>query len=401
MQVATALIVSLIPLPASAADSVAPQVISFGPVEQIVNLSAGQNYFRIAGNVFDETGVDYIQFHCRDSRTGISNYGAAISFSKSFPQGFVATSAGIVFNSNMVIFKSISGSSRQFSFEIAGKVPAGSLASKCTWDSFSADSEGNSNSGVKLNAALEIIAMDGTRVTPPIATPSPSPSLTPSPNPTESPSPNLGDEEQVSVAFRDPFWIIKVSKAKGKTLTLKTLLHKKQIRILSDDEDFQQTAFVGASLEVRIDGKVIQSLQTPEGFGVNDQSAISHAIWSGQQLKASGRVNDPNSSVEIVIGSSAAIPVIQPDRNWALARKVPTPSISKIYVDQKLQFTLPVSSAFVTCSKLWTTFEGGVSRSLATKNVGPKTKFLPTFYTEGYSRNKKLDLDNDGIACER
>lgn len=401
MQVATALIVSLIPLPASAADSVAPQVISFGPVEQIVNLSAGQNYFRIAGNVFDETGVDYIQFHCRDSRTGISNYGAAISFSKSFPQGFVATSAGIVFNSNMVIFKSISGSSRQFSFEIAGKVPAGSLASKCTWDSFSADSEGNSNSGVKLNSALEIIAKDGTRVNPPAVASSPAPSAPVDPSPTSTPAPTVDNGDEVSIAFRDPLWVISTSKAKGKTLTLLTLSHKRQVRILAEDEVFEQTAFFGAALEVRINGRIVQTVRTPAGLGVQDQPPISQAIWSGQQLKAIGRINDPYSSVEIVVGAAGAVPEIKKDRNWSYVMKVPSPSISKIYVDKRLQFTLPVSSTFPTCSKLWSTFEGGVSQSLSVKNTGPKTKFQPTAYAAGYTRNKKLDLDRDGIACER
>lgn len=55
----------------------------------------------------------------------------------------------------------------------------------------------------------------------------------------------------------------------------------------------------------------------------------------------------------------------------------------------------------VLCAKLTKTYPGGVALSSKSKNIGPKAKYKPKVSAAVYQRNKKLDIDGDGIACER
>lgn len=57
---------------------------------------------------------------------------------------------------------------------------------------------------------------------------------------------------------------------------------------------------------------------------------------------------------------------------------------------------------FSSCKELNVKYPGGVALSANVKNKGGKTKFKPFVSPELYNRHKKkLDRDNDGIACER
>ena len=60
-----------------------------------------------------------------------------------------------------------------------------------------------------------------------------------------------------------------------------------------------------------------------------------------------------------------------------------------------------LETRYSTCSKLNGVFVGGISKSSATVNRGAKTKFKPEVSKTGYALNSKLDVDRDGIACER
>ena len=61
----------------------------------------------------------------------------------------------------------------------------------------------------------------------------------------------------------------------------------------------------------------------------------------------------------------------------------------------------PLPNVKARCSKLNKVYPGGVARDSKSKNVGTKTKFKPKVSAALYQRNKDLDLDGDGLACER
>jgi hypothetical protein len=53
------------------------------------------------------------------------------------------------------------------------------------------------------------------------------------------------------------------------------------------------------------------------------------------------------------------------------------------------------------CTELNKDYKGGVARSSSVKNKGGKTYYKPFVSKELYDANKKMDRDNDLIACER
>ncbi len=65
-------------------------------------------------------------------------------------------------------------------------------------------------------------------------------------------------------------------------------------------------------------------------------------------------------------------------------------------------FVTPASAiaTYKTCADLRKTFKSGVSLSSASKNKGLGPIAKPRVSPAVYTKNKKLDLDNDGIACE-
>ncbi|WP_035063499.1 excalibur calcium-binding domain-containing protein [Anoxybacillus ayderensis] len=58
--------------------------------------------------------------------------------------------------------------------------------------------------------------------------------------------------------------------------------------------------------------------------------------------------------------------------------------------------------SFGSCKELNAKYPGGVALSAKVKNKGGKTKFKPFVSPELYNKyKKKMDRDDDGIACER
>lgn len=58
-------------------------------------------------------------------------------------------------------------------------------------------------------------------------------------------------------------------------------------------------------------------------------------------------------------------------------------------------------TAYASCAQMNVKFSGGISKSTSVKNKGKRTTKSPYVSAKGYSLNKKLDSDRDGIACER
>ncbi|WP_427847105.1 excalibur calcium-binding domain-containing protein [Bacillus pumilus] len=57
--------------------------------------------------------------------------------------------------------------------------------------------------------------------------------------------------------------------------------------------------------------------------------------------------------------------------------------------------------SYKNCKALNKVYKGGVAKSKNTKNKGGKTKYKPYVSKALYQKNKRLDRDKDGIACER
>lgn len=56
---------------------------------------------------------------------------------------------------------------------------------------------------------------------------------------------------------------------------------------------------------------------------------------------------------------------------------------------------------YATCKAMQAVHPGGVAKSAAVKNKGAKTRLKPLVNTKLYGLNVRLDVDRDGIACER
>jgi hypothetical protein len=56
---------------------------------------------------------------------------------------------------------------------------------------------------------------------------------------------------------------------------------------------------------------------------------------------------------------------------------------------------------YKNCTMLNKDYPGGVALSSSVKNKGGKTKYKPFVSKALYDANKRLDRDNDFIACER
>lgn len=61
----------------------------------------------------------------------------------------------------------------------------------------------------------------------------------------------------------------------------------------------------------------------------------------------------------------------------------------------------PLPNVKVLCSKINKKFPGGVAKSAKAKNLGPKTYKKPAISESIYRTNAFLDLDKDGLVCER
>ncbi|WP_373426153.1 excalibur calcium-binding domain-containing protein [Paenibacillus radicibacter] len=59
------------------------------------------------------------------------------------------------------------------------------------------------------------------------------------------------------------------------------------------------------------------------------------------------------------------------------------------------------AKAYKNCKELNKDYKGGVAQTASAKNKGGKTKYKPYVSKELYNLNKKLDRDNDLIACEQ
>ncbi|MED3572235.1 excalibur calcium-binding domain-containing protein [Cytobacillus praedii] len=59
------------------------------------------------------------------------------------------------------------------------------------------------------------------------------------------------------------------------------------------------------------------------------------------------------------------------------------------------------AKTYKNCTELNKDYKGGVAESSSAKNKGGKTKYKPYVSKELYTVNKKMDRDNDKIACEK
>ncbi|MGG3889883.1 excalibur calcium-binding domain-containing protein [Metabacillus fastidiosus] len=59
------------------------------------------------------------------------------------------------------------------------------------------------------------------------------------------------------------------------------------------------------------------------------------------------------------------------------------------------------AKSYQNCKALNKDYQGGVAKGSNVKNKGGKTKHTPHVSADLYNANKKLDRDDDGIACEK
>jgi hypothetical protein len=59
------------------------------------------------------------------------------------------------------------------------------------------------------------------------------------------------------------------------------------------------------------------------------------------------------------------------------------------------------STVYKNCTDLRKVFPSGVAKSVKSRNKGPSLKTKPLVNSKAYSANSRLDLDKDGLVCER
>lgn len=60
-----------------------------------------------------------------------------------------------------------------------------------------------------------------------------------------------------------------------------------------------------------------------------------------------------------------------------------------------------VPNRFSSCQQVWKVFDGGIRNAKTSVNRGARAIKTPTTWPQGYQLSKKLDIDKDGIVCER
>jgi hypothetical protein len=124
--------------------------------------------------------------------------------------------------------------------------------------------------------------------------------------------------------------------------------------------------------------------------------------WSGSKLQIvfSGM---PSSGSQLAVeGPNGKRAVASLEGESGMVEVSGLPASSRILLKSDFydkQILIPTK--FINCAGLWNSFDGGISQSAASKNKGAKTLRKPTVFTIGYTANKNLDKDKDGIVCER
>lgn len=60
-----------------------------------------------------------------------------------------------------------------------------------------------------------------------------------------------------------------------------------------------------------------------------------------------------------------------------------------------------VPNRFSSCQQVWKVFDGGIRNAKTSVNKGARAIKTPTTWPQGHQLSKKLDIDKDGIVCER
>jgi hypothetical protein len=60
-----------------------------------------------------------------------------------------------------------------------------------------------------------------------------------------------------------------------------------------------------------------------------------------------------------------------------------------------------LNTKYKNCSALNKKFSGGIRKTSSTRNKGSALRVTPYTSWAGYNKNKHLDRDKDGIACEK
>jgi hypothetical protein len=197
-------LLSLLPTTAAyAVDGVGPSVASFSSSPTSIDLRNGEGLVSVSGRVQDVSGVDHIHFHCRVTGESSRWLAIAISFSASFPEGFVAGALGSAgYTTSIISTKEISGGPTDFSFSVSMRIPSEANSTNCQWRYFAADELGNRISQSQaegLGHFLEVIDNAGGRFSSPsVSTPTPTPTQTTDP---DSSLPTPGSQPNSSISY--------------------------------------------------------------------------------------------------------------------------------------------------------------------------------------------------------
>jgi hypothetical protein len=131
-------------------------------------------------------------------------------------------------------------------------------------------------------------------------------------------------------------------------------------------------------------------------------------MWSGVALKVRISEATTGSIIRLRVGGALISTVAQsPEFTHTIERGVSvngTTGRQRFWLQEPrsvIWYDTMTPRSFKNCTELRRYFEGGVSRSVTSKNKGAALKFKPTPSTVVYGANIRLDIDKDGIVCER
>lgn len=235
-------------------------------------------------------------------------------------------------------------------------------------------------------------------------TPMPSSSPTPSQNQTPGAPTQGATKPYVSWGIRGSKVVVVIENAVGKKFTAAPT-GQKTINEIVDSSPYEIVfnAYSGTVTKATLDGygAIAIFVLSDEGISRNPSLAPKFsAVWIGQNLQVVGKNLALGSSVELLAGGQVVTQTTSTAKTLIWETSF-SPQTFQLLVDDESALDVVPMKIFKNCASLWSTFDGGISKSAITQNKGAKSKKLQTVFPAGYKLNAKLDRDKDGIACER
>jgi hypothetical protein len=123
--------------------------------------------------------------------------------------------------------------------------------------------------------------------------------------------------------------------------------------------------------------------------------------WQGKQLVSRFQNIPKMKPVSVKVGSVWLPRLTNQSTSFTYKRAVPPSELLTFMVDGIFVSSNIIPTQYSTCAEVWKYFDGGISRTDKSVNKGSKIKKQPTTYKLAYDSSTALDIDKDGIVCER